>query len=197
MKFLTREQAFEKMKTLGHVVFENDSRNHNLNIIGIRSKTAKVDEFGCQLMVAWKYLGSWYDRSWSITTYPGKTYLVQRLLNPKGCAILVPGQYRNIYGIRLHRGEYRALCQTYGPVKVFRDKNKDYVFDKNTATIMEGDFGINIHNSRDGMRTTRVGSHSAGCQVFADDKDFGNFMQLMEFSENNFGNKFTYTLIDE
>ncbi len=185
------------MRQKGHIIFENDSRNHNLNIIGIRSKTAKVDEFGCQLLVAWKYRGQWFSRSYAITTYPGKTYLVQRLLNPKGCAILVEGQYLNSYKIDLHRGEYHALCQRLGPVKVFRDKNKDYVFDKNTATIMTGMFGINIHNSRDGQRTLRVGSHSAGCQVFSDDKDFADFMRLVEFAANNFGNHFTYTLISE
>ena len=197
MKFLTREQVFEKMRQKGHIIFENDSRNHNLNIIGIRSKTAKVDEFGCQLLVAWKYKGQWFSRSYSITTYPGKTYLIERLLNPAGCAILAEGQYRNAYKMSLHRGAYMALCQRLGPVKVFRDKNKDYVFDKNPSTIMTGMFGINIHNSRDKQRTIRVGSHSAGCQVFADDKEFEDFMRLIEFACNNFGNHFTYTLIAE
>jgi hypothetical protein len=196
MKFLTRNQVFERMYNLGHTVFENDSRNHNLNIIGIRSKTAKLDEFGCQLMVAWKFKGIWYDHSWPITTYPGKRYLVERLLNPRGCAILVPGQYKG-YTVRLHRGEYRALCQTKNDVAVFRDKNKDTKFDKDKHTIMWGQFGINIHNSRDNQRTVRVGAHSAGCQVFADDGEFKSFMQLLDFSINNFGNNFTYTLIDE
>ncbi len=197
MKFLTREQVFERMRSKGHAIFENDSRNYNLNIIGIRSKTAKLDEFGCQLMLAWKYNGEWFDKSYSITTYPGKRYLMERLLNPAGCAILVPGQYRNVYGIRLHRGEYLALCQTWGDVNIFRDGNKDTKFDKDVHTIKTGSFGINIHNSRDNQRTIRVGSHSAGCQVFADDKEFYEFMEIVTASRNNFGNKFTYTLIDE
>ena len=197
MKFLTREQVFDRMRQKGHIIFENDSRNHNLNIIGIRSKTAKVDEFGCQLMVAWKFRGQWHDRSWAITTYPGKTYLIQRLLNPAGCAILAEGQYLNTYKIDYHRGEYKALCQRLGPVAVFRDKNKDYKFDLDKKTLMHGMFGINIHNSRDNMRTTRVGSHSAGCQVFQDDKDFESFMELCFRAERAFGNRFTYTLISE
>lgn len=197
MKFLTREQVFEKMRAKGHAIFENDSRNYNLNIIGIRSKTAKLDEFGCQLMLAWKYNGKWYDKSYSITTYPGKRYLVEKLLNPAGCAILAPGQYRGVYGVRLHRGEHLALCQTWGDVKVFRDKNRDSVFDKDPKTIMTGSFGINIHNSRDNQRTIRVGAHSAGCNVFADDGEFAEFMQIVNFSKDIHGNKFTYTLIDE
>ena len=197
MKFLTREQVFERMRSKGHAIFENDSRNFNLNIIGIRSKTAKLDEFGCQLMVAWRYKGEWNTLSYSITTYPGKRYLVEKLLNPAGCAILVPGQYRGVYGLRLHRGKYLALCQTYGPVKVFRDRDRDTQFDKDVHTIMEGDFGINIHNSPDKQRTIRVGAHSAGCQVFADDADFQEFIRICKLAETNFGPKFTYTLIDE
>ena len=185
------------MRSKGHTIFENDSRNWNLNIIGIRSQTAKVDEFGCQLKVCWKYKGVWYEKDYQITTYPGKRYLIEKLLNPAGCAILVPGQYRGCYKLALHRGKYLALCQQLGEVKVFRDKNKDYKFDKNTATIMEGWFGINIHNSPDKQRTIRVGSHSAGCQVFADDNDFADFIGICKMAESAFGNKFTYTLIDQ
>jgi hypothetical protein len=198
MKFLTREQVFEKMRSQGHVIFENDSRNYNLNIVGIRSKTAKLDEFGCQLLVAWKYRGQWYDRSYQITTYPGRRYMIEKLLNPRGCAILVPGQYRGIYSVRLHNGKYRALCQTHGPVKVFRDRDRDTQFDKDINTIMVGMFGINIHNSPDKQRTIRVGAYSAGCQVFAADDEFAAFMKIMDAAIEVFPeNKFTYTLIDE
>lgn len=197
MKVFTREEVFERMRHEGHVIFEADSRNYNLNIIGIRSNTAKLDEFGCQLMVAWKYKGVWNERSFQITTYPGKRYLIEKLLNPLGCAILVPGQYRNIYAKRLHRGQYMALCQTHGPVKVFRDRNRDTKFDMDKHRIYSGDYGINIHNSRDGQRTIRVGAHSAGCQVFADDNEFAQFMLLITYAEAIYGNSFTYTLINE
>lgn len=197
MEFLTRSHVLDRMKNLGHAVFENDSRNYNLNIIGIRSKTAKLDEFGCQLMVAWKYKGVWYSKSYRITTYPGRHYMVDKLLNPLGCAILVPGQYRGVYAIRLHRGKYEALCQTHGPVNVFRDRNRDTKFDKDKHTIVSGDFGMNIHNSPDNQVTVRVGAWSAGCQVFSDDREFFDFMRLCGLARDIYGNKFTYTLIDE
>ena len=197
MRFLTREQVLERMWNKGHAVFENDSRNYNLNIIGIRSKTAKVDEFGCQLMVTWKYNGQWNERSFRITTYPGRYYLIQKLLNPKGCAILAPDQYRGVYAIRLHNNKYSALCQTHGPVRVYRDCDKDSQFDLDRKSIMVGHFGINIHNSPDKQTTTRVGAHSAGCQVFSDDREFSEFMDLVYKSAEEFSNKFTYTLIDE
>lgn len=197
MRYLTREQVLERLWNKGHAVFENDSRNYNLNIVGIRSRNAKLDEFGCQLMLFWKHLGKWQDVSYRITTYPGRPYLMQRLLNPAGCAILVPDQYRGTYSIRLHNGKYSALCQTYKPVNVYRDGDKDDQFDLDEHTIMSGMFGINIHNSPDNRATTRVGFYSAGCQVFSDDNEFRHFMTLANRSAQLFGNKFTYTLIDQ
>src|SRR5690606_30585725 len=89
MKHLTRDQVFKIMKKNGHVIFENDSREHNLNIIGVRSKTAKIDEFGDQLLVDWKYQDVWHNRSYTITTYPGSHYLLTILLIPMVAAILV------------------------------------------------------------------------------------------------------------
>jgi len=197
MKFLTREQVFDKMRENGHVIFENQSRKYNLNIIGIRSRTAKLDEFGCQLMVAYKYKDVWYDHSYRITTYPGRYYMIQKLLNPGGCAILVPGQYRGVYKVDYHRGLYKALCQRLGTVKCYRDGDRDEQFDLDKRTIIEGMFGINIHNSQDNMTTTRVGMHSAGCQVFSDDREFNHFMSLLFASLEQFPNIFTYTLINE
>ncbi len=197
MKFLTRDQALGRMRLKGHVVFDGDSRDLNLNIIGIRGKSAKVDDFGCQLMLAWKYKGIWSDRSFNITTYPGPHYLITKLLNPAGAAILVPGQYRGVYAIRKHAGKYNALCQTYGDVKVFRDANRDYIFDLNPQTIMSGSYGINIHRSINRGCLLRVGAHSAGCQVFSCVEDFVHFMELVRGAAKLHGNKFTYTLINE
>lgn len=197
MKFLTREQVFERMSHEGHVLFENDNIDYNLNIIGIRSEIQKLDSFGDQIMLTWKYKGVWYDKSFHITTLPGRYYLIDKLLNPAGCAILVPGQYRNAYGIRLHRGKYPALCQTYGSVKVYRDKDRDDKFDLDPKTIISGDFGINIHRAIDEQIAIKVGAFSAGCQVFANDDEFEQFMNLCNKSKDNFGNKFTYTLINE
>lgn len=185
------------MRAKGHVIFENDSRNLNLNIIGIRAKNPVFDRFGCQLMVCWKFKGEWREKNYSITTLPGKRYMMERLLNPAGCAILAPGQYRGAYKLDLHRGEYKALCQRLGPVNVYRDKNRNDRFDLDPKTITSGMFGINLHNSRDRQRTIRVGAYSAGCQVFADDVEYDNFIWLCEDAARNFGNKFTYTLINE
>jgi hypothetical protein len=196
MKFLTRDQVLKRVSDQGYLVFSDDSKNYNLNIVGIRSQSAKLDEFGCQLMVAWKYNGTWFDKSFPITTYPGRRYLVEKLLNPLGCAILAPGQYRGVYAISLHRGKYDALCQRLGPVRVYRDKDRDEQFDLDEDTIRSGDYGINIHKSGGSQTTLRVGAHSAGCQVFADGDDFDDFMAICRRARSVFGNKFTYTLIN-
>lgn len=185
------------MKEKGHAIFENDARPYNLNIIGIRGKNLELDKFGDQLLVSYKYKGEWIDHSFKITTAPGSYYLINKLLNSKGAAILAPGQYRGIYGIRKHNGKYDALCQTWGPVKVFRDGNRDRKFDLNPEKTFWGNYGINIHRSVLSGCAMKVGSHSAGCQVFSCASDFNFFMSLCVKSRNNFGNKFTYTLVDE
>jgi len=185
------------LRSKGLAVFEKDSKPYNLNIVAIRNKNAKLDEFGCHLVAFWKHKGNWIFHKWPITTYPGKRYLIEKLLNPRGAAILCPGQYRGAYGIRKHRGKYDALCQTYGPVRVFRDGNRDKEFDLNPSTIMKGWFGINIHRSQKNGCTLRVGAYSAGCQVFKCGNHFSNFMSICYAAKRRFGNKFTFTLINE
>jgi len=193
MKVYKVEDLIARLKALGYAVFENDSKNYNLNIVGIRNPNAKPDEFADTLAVFWKYQGQWVIKQWPITTYPGLYYL-QHLINSDGTAILKEGQYRNIYGIRLHRGKYDAMCQTWGDVKCFRDGDKDNQFDLSPATVTEGSYGINIHKSTEG-KTISVGAHSAGCQVFQIGDDFHEFMSIAYKARDIWGNKFTYTLI--
>jgi hypothetical protein len=197
MKFLTRDQVFGRVLDQGSVVFDKDDRPFNLNIIAIRSKAAKLDDFGCQIMMAWKDSGVWYDVSYAISTYPGSYYLQRKLLNPKGCAILAPGQYRGVYALRLHNNKYEALCQTHGPVKIYRDKNKDSVFDFDTDNVHVGNYGINVHNTPDGRVTKKVFANSAGCLTFPDDNNFFDARDLWRKSKDIFGNKFTLTLVKE
>ena len=134
---------------------------------------------------------------WSITTDPGK-YWLENPTNPKGTAVLVPGQYRSTWKIGKHQGKYEALVQRK-PVKVYRDNNKDDVIDyKNISTsIDEGYFGINIHRSNPYTESYVINKWSAGCQVFKAVEDYNEFMELCNKSSEIYGNGFTYTLIDE
>lgn len=129
---------------------------------------------------------------WPVTTDPGVTYMRQKLLSPLGVARLVPGQYRGAYEIGLHQGKYPALVQRM-PVTVFRDNNKDAVYDeKNTET---GLFGINIHRSSATGISTQIDGWSAGCQVFSNIRHFTQFMNIMRNAQT-VSKRFTYTLIE-
>ena len=104
---------------------------------------------------------------------------------------MVPGQYRGLWRIGIHKGKYKALVQNR-PVTVYRDNNKDSVYDIEAATINTGVYGINLHHA--GTDSTEVNNWSAGCQVIARLRDF---QQLMSIISKQNSNTFTYTLLKE
>ena len=185
---------FEKLfKAKGYAWFTKGS--YNLNIIGVRSNNNKVTDKYDDIIVVDYNTDNCHKRvCYTITTEPGKYYM-QNLCNPKGAAILGPGQYRGCWQIGLHRGKYKALCQNK-PVKVYRDNNKDTVYDYDPNTLDEGMFGINIHKA--GKFSKRVDTWSAGCQVFASETEFKSFMNFCQKQiDNKKGETFTYTLLRE
>ena len=129
------------------------------------------------------------------TTDPG-SHWEKNLLNKDGVAILVPGQYRGSHKIRKHQGKYEALCQKK-EVKVYRDNNKDGVYDMLEENIHEGIYGINIHKAGSRVNgSTQIDKWSAGCQVFSKESDFNQLMELAYKAKDLYGNSFTYTLIE-
>jgi len=181
------------VESLGYAVFT--SGKYNLNIIGIRSKDHQPNKFDDRICVVYKDDDGWITRTWSCTTEPGK-YWLENPINVSGTAILVPGQYRGVYKIGKHRGQYDALVQTAGRVKTYRDDNKDEIIDADVSTQEEGYFGINIHKA--GQRSTQIDRWSAGCQVFANAEDFDDFMDICRKQTSVRGwRTFTYTLVEE
>lgn len=167
--------------------------DYNVNIFGIRSSNVYSGKFDDTLCVAYKRYGKWLLRSWNVTTDPA-THFLKNPINDKGCAILVPGQYRRSHQIGNHRG-YEALVQSGNAVKVYRDNNKDEILDYN-VNEMSGYFGINIHRAYpDNIED--IGKNSAGCTVFKHPDDFEKFMDICRTSRNEYANLFTYTLIEE
>jgi hypothetical protein len=187
------KDIIDRVRGEGHAVFENYSKDYNINIIGVRDATPELDDFGCRLWAIWNTRGGWRSEDWQITTLPGSRFLKEVHLNPEGCAILAEGQYRGCYKIRLHRGQYRAVCQDR-PVQVYRDGNRDDVFDLDPAMLRSGRYGINIHQPGSEV-AWRVYSNSAGCQVFKRRADFRRFMWIANRAAALWGNRFTYTLI--
>lgn len=188
---------FEKLfKKKGYAYFTKGK--YNLNIIGVRSNqgnkvTNKYDDY---LVVIYDTDNGAKRNIYNITTEPGLK-LMENPSNVKGTAILAPGQYRGTYKIDKHRGKYDALCQRNKPVKVYRDNNRNKVYDYNPDTLDVGMFGINIHRSNEFWTRATIDQYSAGCQVFNDPKEFASFMTIVKKAAEIWGNCFTYTLINE
>lgn len=189
----TREQVEAAVKAKGYAWFEDASnKGYDVNIIGIRNASTGqtvTNVFDDALTISYKENGVWKFHSWAATTDPGKKG-VKEYHNAAGVARLVEGQYRSSHIIRLHQGKYEALGQNK-PVKVWRDANKDLVYDE--KKIQEGVFGINIHKA--GADSTYVENWSEGCQVFKKSADFEAFMKICRKAKDIHGNNFTYTLI--
>ena len=192
----TREQIKATVEAKGYKWFNDDAfKSYDVNIVGVRNNAPSVADkvtnvFDDVLTLSYKLNGVWQFKQWLVTVDPG-TKGVREFKNPNGVARLVPGQYRKSHQLGLHQGKYLALKQQ-NPVKVFRDPNKDAVYDENK--IQEGIFGINIHKA--GANSTWVENWSEGCQVFKRSADFEEFLAICKKAEPIFGNNFTYTLIE-
>lgn len=171
--------------------------NYNLNIIGVRTNhnnkvTNMFDDF---LVVDFNTDNGHRRYVYPITTEPG-IYYMKDPMNSKGAAILVPGQYRSTWVLGLHRGKYTALVQNKN-VKVYRDNNKNDVYDLEPKTIDTGHFGINIHKANANFTRNTVDQYSAGCQVFNNPEEFKSFIIICKQQAAKYGNSFTYTLVNE
>jgi hypothetical protein len=190
----TKEQIETAVKSKGYVWFEDTAnKGYDVNIVGIRNTATgqKVtNAFDDYLTISYKENGQWKCHVWPATTDPGKKGVME-YHNKDGVARLVEGQYRGSHIIRLHQGKYEALGQDRA-VKVYRDANRDMIYDENKIT--EGVYGINIHKA--GANSTYVENWSEGCQVFKKAADFEEFMKICRKSKDIHGNRFTYTLIE-
>jgi len=194
----TREQVETAVKSKGYKWFEDASnKSYDVNIVGVRNTLPSVykkvtNVFDDHITLTFKdEKGVLQFYCWMATTDPGKKG-VQQFHNAKGVARLVPGKYLTTYAIDKHQGKYDALCQRLGEVTVWRDGNKDLMFDEVLKDT--GMFGINIHKA--GQDSTWVENWSEGCNVFKRVKDFDVFMSICKKAAKIHGNKFSYTLIE-
>ena len=132
----------------------------------------------------------------AITTVPGAFYLINPLKG--GCAVLVPGQYKNAYILGFHQNNqsHPALVQRGGEVRIYRDNDHDNKPEE-TATAESGYFGINIHRTGDKRISTQIDNWSAGCQVGPDKAKHDQMLAFCEQYRTSSGNKYTYTLLRE
>tara|TARA_R100001126_G_C4855141_1_gene164182 strand:+ start:603 stop:1205 length:603 start_codon:yes stop_codon:yes gene_type:complete len=192
----TREQVEAAVKAKDYKWFE--SGDYNVNIVGIRNMatgTRVTNKFDDHITISYKDDGEWKFHCYECTTDPGDDWM-DNPMNSKGCAILVPGQYKGSHKLRLHQGRYLALGQQRS-VKVYRDRDKDGHYDFDDTTIDEGLFGINIHRATKyaGKTSTYVDKWSAGCQVIASNDDWHSFLDICQTARDKWSNNFTYTLL--
>jgi len=190
---LTLDDVITKVEADGYSL---DTRPNKLNLVGIRdAKDTTALTFDD--VIAYFYYddnGRLYGKVAPGTTSPSK-YWLQNPMNSGGTAILKSGQYVDTYGLGTHRGKYEALTQQR-PVTVMRDNDRNSYLDFFASTTT-GLYGINIHRaSRGKNNVATIDQDSAGCQVFRDESDFNEMMSLARISRDKYGNKFTYTLID-
>jgi len=182
----------------GYKFFENG--DYNVNIVGIRNSLTKnevTNRFDDLITVCYKVGGEWNYHEFDCTTDPGTHWVENCMIPEKGVAILKEGQYRGSHKIRKHQGRYEALGQCK-PVTVYRDNNRDDVYNLNTEKTDTGLYGINIHRATKyaGKKSTQVDKWSAGCQVIAANNDWTKFMKIMRKARDTWSNSFTYTLIE-
>lgn len=194
----TREQIEKAVKNKGYKWFEDDSnKTYDVNIIGVRNNAPSIADkvtnvFDDHLTISYKdESGNWQYFCWAGTCDPGKKGVME-FHNNKGVARLVPGQYRGVWMIDKHQGKYEALCQRKGNVTVWRDANRDMLYEEKVTDT--GMFGINIHKA--GQDSMWVENWSEGCQVFKRVKDFDQFMAICKKAAKIHGNAFSYTLIE-
>lgn len=171
-----------------------DTGNYNLNLIGIRAADQKSNAFNDCVAVAFRFDGTPCCLVFAATTDPGG-YWREQPANVAGTAIVVPGQYPGLWSIGKHRGSYTALVQR-GPITVYRDNNRDAVLDTDTPKE-SGYFGINCHRAAQYLPPNTVDRWSAGCQVLRNPLDFDLLMALCRRAEPLWGNRFSYTLMEE
>ena len=194
---LTREKIEQTLKQMGYRWFEQG--DYNLNIVGVRNSDTKnkvTNRFDDKITLSYKVGGDWQFHSFDCTTDPG-THWVENIMRKEGVAILKPGQYRSSHKIRKHQGRYEALGQQ-NPVKVYRDNNRDHMYDLYEDCVQEGLFGINIHRATKhaNKKSTQVDKWSAGCQVIASNDDWKLFMKICRKARDTWSNNFTYTLLE-
>lgn len=181
------------LNNLNYKVFREDSKNYNLNIVGLRNENAEPNSFDDEIWVFWRFNNKWTLKKYKVTTDPGLSYL-QDPISESGTAILKEGQYHKAYRFGKHRGKYEALVQSK-PVTVIRDFNRDKKLDFSSGREQTGLFGINIHRSSETGESAFVNNWSAGCQVFGKISEYNEFIGLCKKALGEWGDEFTYTLI--
>lgn len=191
----TIDKIITVLKSKGYPIAEDDSKDYNINLVGIRSNNTVPNSFDDLFTMFWKHSGLWTLRAFPCTTDPGSTWLLDKdgKGNSAGTAIMKEGYYKDLWHLGLHQGKYEALKQC-SPVTVIRDFNKDNILDFYAPDLSKftrkdradgdlkmvewfdvsnklmwreqtGIIGLNGHRANENGKSIQVDSWSASCQV--------------------------------
>ena len=149
------------------------------NVFGVRNTHDRdSDRFNDVIGVLYKEDGKWVLRHYPGTVDPG---FFRRMfpMNPKGVPIIVPGFYKDVYGIGRHT-DYIALRQMK-PMRYWRDNTQDGKLHM-TGPITQEIALTNLHYAfrlfHDDEGVQIVYDNSCGCCVIQRKSDFDEFMKL-------------------
>lgn len=132
------------VKAAGLRVFDGKS-GRDLNLVAVRCPPSEATPNGPDdiLYACWREVAGagWSVQRFLCRTRPGTRFLLDPM-NPKGCAVIVPGQYRRSHIRGLHHGR-PALVQA-APVAVQRDNDRDAILEPGPTDV--GMFGVNVHD---------------------------------------------------
>ena len=121
MELLTPENIKSYFAAKDYKFFDTPDKRLNLNIIGVRRDSQGSNTFDDFLLVMYREEDFMINLRWQATTDPGKYWLMNPM-NPKGTAVLVPGQYRGTWQLGKHQNNYEALVRSK-PVKVSQSRS--------------------------------------------------------------------------
>ena len=96
------------LEAKGYSYFVNG--DYNLNLIGVRSADHSNEFNDAFIIEYWNKKGNKFCPIFPCTTDPGYKSLANPV-NIKGCAILVPGQYRGAWKVGYHKGRSERRLQ--------------------------------------------------------------------------------------
>jgi len=168
-------------------------RNGSVNLVGIRNPNRTANYFDDLLYPFRIVENGVVSKEYAITTDPG-SYWLENPMVVDGTAILKEGQYLGLWYYSTYGRMYPHLKQK-GICTVYRDNNKNKTLEMNADNLHSGNFGIELHRSASGF-TKEVNKWSAGCQVFADNDQYDEFIADIKEDADKYGNSFSYTLLN-
>lgn len=186
---LNEDDFFNKIKNLEKNKESDEEAKNNKNPIG-SSATLPQNITTSPLSLGDKIT------PYQITTVPSLEYYGKKPMNPKGVGIKLPGQ--TLYILKessLGSGAKYKMMVEGQPIAVGRYPIGVTKFETyKPAEVYTESCGMQIHKSSTNGVGICVGPWSAGCQVFADNQEWQDFISKAEKEQMN-ATKFYYGLI--